>query len=109
MLIIFAITETWLTDSDMACKAEITLPGYKLLEHSRIGRPGGGSALIFRDNITVQKLMVASAGHLNFLNGFCNIAPVSLELLSYIALHILLHILLLRVFFWTNSLRIWNQ
>jgi hypothetical protein len=55
---VFAITETWFTDihKDMAHKAEITLPGYKLLDHPRTERSGGGTALLFRDNITVHKV-----------------------------------------------------
>ena len=41
---IFAITETWLRD--MAHKAEIILPGYKLLDHPRIGRIGGWNCIV---------------------------------------------------------------
>ena len=51
---VFAITETWLTERDQTQRAEITLPGYKLLDHSRKGRTGGGTALLFNDNIDVR-------------------------------------------------------
>ena len=40
----------------MAHKTEIVLPGYKLLDHPRTVRSGGGTALLFRDNIIVQKV-----------------------------------------------------
>ena len=52
----FAITETWYTVNDMPHKAEIILPGYKLLDHPRTARSSGGTALLFRDNIIVQKV-----------------------------------------------------
>ena len=32
---IFAVTETWLSEIDVACRAEITPPGYKLFDHTR--------------------------------------------------------------------------
>ena len=39
---IFAITETWFTDMDCAHRAEATPSGYKLYDHPRSGRIGGG-------------------------------------------------------------------
>ena len=39
---VFAITETWFTDKDIAHKAEITLLGYKLLDRPRTEKSGGG-------------------------------------------------------------------
>ena len=53
---IFAITETWFTEDDMTHRAEITLPGYKLLAHPRVGRTGGGIALLFRENIQAKRV-----------------------------------------------------
>ena len=43
--------ETWLTERDQAQRAEITLPGFKLVDHSRKGRTGRGTALLFNDNV----------------------------------------------------------
>lgn len=40
----------------MAHKAEITLPGYKLLDCPRTARTGGGTALVFIENIIVQNV-----------------------------------------------------
>ena len=53
---IFAITETWFTDMDCAHRAEATPPGYKLYDHPRFGRTGGGTALLCREGITVTKV-----------------------------------------------------
>ena len=53
---LFAITETWLSDNDSAVCYEITPPGYKLFHCPRSDRRGGGTALLFRDNINVRKL-----------------------------------------------------
>ncbi|PFX17382.1 hypothetical protein AWC38_SpisGene18295 [Stylophora pistillata] len=40
----------------MAEKTEITLPGYKLFEHQRVGGTGGGIALLLNEAIHVQKV-----------------------------------------------------
>ena len=40
----------------MAHKTEITLPGYKLFEHQRVGRTGGGIALLLNETIDVRKV-----------------------------------------------------
>ena len=53
---IITITETWLTADDTAHRVEITPPGYKLLDQPRSGRVGGGTALLLRDNIDVNKI-----------------------------------------------------
>ena len=50
---IFAITESWLSERDMAHKTEITLPGNKLFEHQRVGRTDGGIALLLNETIEV--------------------------------------------------------
>ena len=55
-----AITETWLSDNDSAVCYEITPAGYKLLHCPRCDRRGGGTALLFRDNINVSKLETVS-------------------------------------------------
>ena len=48
---IFAITESWLSERDTAHKAEITLPGYKLFEYTRVGRTGRGIALLLNETV----------------------------------------------------------
>ena len=53
---IFAITETWFTDMDCAHRAEATPLGYKLYDHPRSGRMGGGTALMCREGLTVTKV-----------------------------------------------------
>ena len=63
---IFAITETWLTDKDCAHRAEVTPPGYKLYDHPRTGRTGGGTALMCRESITVTKVAVGEKRSFEF-------------------------------------------
>ena len=44
-----AITETWLQKRDDAVRVELCPTGYKLIDHPRSGRGGGGIGLLFRD------------------------------------------------------------
>jgi len=53
---IFVVTETWLSEIDDVCRAEITPPGYKLFDHTRSDRTGGGSALLIRENLHASRL-----------------------------------------------------
>ena len=53
---IFAVTETWLSENDDACRAEITPPGYKLFDHTRSDRCGGGTALLIRGNLHASRV-----------------------------------------------------
>ena len=55
---IFPVTETWLSEIDDACRAEITPPGYKLFDHTRSDRSGGGTALLKRENLHASRLDV---------------------------------------------------
>ena len=49
---------------DTAHKAEITLPGYKLLQYPRFGRTGGGIALLLKETVDARK--VDSGEHRSF-------------------------------------------
>ena len=51
-----AITETWLCPSDDAIRNESCPGGYVLADHSRTGRRGGGTALVYRNSLTVKKI-----------------------------------------------------
>ena len=53
---LFALTETWLGKNDDAHRAEITPTGFKLIDLSRNDRHGGGTALLFREKLNVQKI-----------------------------------------------------
>ena len=45
-----------MSERDIAHKTEITLPGYKLFEHQRVGRTGGGTGGgLLNETIGVQK------------------------------------------------------
>ena len=52
---LFALTETWLGKNDDAHRAEITPTGFKLIDLSRNDRRGGGTALLFKENLNIQK------------------------------------------------------
>ena len=53
---LFAITETWLCPSDDAIRNESCPVGYVLAGHSRTGLRGGGTALVYRNSLTVKKI-----------------------------------------------------
>ena len=53
---LFAITETWLCPSDDAIRNEFCPVGYMMADHSRTGRRGGGTALVYRNSLTVKKI-----------------------------------------------------
>ena len=53
---LFALTETSLSENDDAHKAEITTTGFKLIDHLRNNRRGGGTALLLRGNLIVQNI-----------------------------------------------------
>ena len=52
---IVAVTETWFKEIDSAAKIEATPAGYKLLDHPRPGRTGGGTAIVLRDTFCMSK------------------------------------------------------
>ncbi|XP_031573732.1 uncharacterized protein LOC116307604 [Actinia tenebrosa] len=49
-----AITESWLDQHDAAVRLELCPDGYKLLDHVRNARCGGGTALLYRDSLCVN-------------------------------------------------------
>ena len=51
-----AITETWLCPTDDAIRNESCPGGYVSANHSRTGRRGGGTALVYRNSLTVKKI-----------------------------------------------------
>ena len=51
-----AITETWLKSNHDVIRSELCPTGYKLLDHMRTGRRGGGTGLLFRDSLNVTKV-----------------------------------------------------
>lgn len=51
-----ALTETWFTDTESASKTQCTPESYKLFDHPRTGRRGGGTGLLFKNNIKVTKV-----------------------------------------------------
>ena len=57
---LFTICESWLNDLDSAILSELTPPGYSKLYHCpRADRRGGGTALLYRDGLDVNKVFSA--------------------------------------------------
>ena len=54
---LFAITETWLCQNDDVIRNESCPFGYVLADHSRTGRRGGGTALVYRNSFIVKKII----------------------------------------------------
>ena len=77
-LIIFSITETWLTQNDAAVCKEITPNRYRLFHCPRTDRRGGGTAPLCRESLHARRL---SAGEKNsFEFSECMIDGLSLQL-----------------------------
>ena len=54
---LFTICQSWLHDLDSAILSELTLPGYSKLCHCpRADRRGGGTALLYWDGLSVNKV-----------------------------------------------------
>ena len=54
---IFALTETWLTEKDVAAKLEfIPTQTHTFVHQDRQGRRGGGTGLLYKKNIDVKKI-----------------------------------------------------
>ena len=52
---VVALTETWFYPMESASRTLWTPVGYKLLDYPRTSRTGGGTGVLFRDNLTVKK------------------------------------------------------
>ena len=63
---IVALTETWFTDKESASRALCTPAGYNLLDHPRSGRFGGGTGVLFRNKISVNKIDAAELRSFEF-------------------------------------------
>ena len=63
---IVALTETWFTDKESASRALRTPAGYNLLDHPRSGRFGGGTGVLFRNKISVNKIDAAELRSFEF-------------------------------------------
>ncbi|CAB4003300.1 Hypothetical predicted protein [Paramuricea clavata] len=71
---IVAITETWLDKNDNAVRVELCPDGYKLCDHVREERRGGGIALLYRDSLYVDKVDAGSKGSYEFSEWIVNLS-----------------------------------
>lgn len=76
---IFVITESWLSERYVADKAHITLPGYKLFEHQRVGRKGGGITLLLNETVDARKGDCGERSSFSLVNGLLNTGLVWLH------------------------------
>ncbi len=53
---LLAATETWFSNRESAPKTQCTPGGYKFFDHPRSGRQGGGTGLLFQNNLKVAKV-----------------------------------------------------
>ena len=51
---LLAATETWFIDGESASKTQCTPGGYRFFDHSRSGRRGGGTGLLFKNNLNTS-------------------------------------------------------
>ncbi|CAB3996663.1 RNA-directed DNA polymerase from transposon X-element [Paramuricea clavata] len=53
---LLAATETWFSDRESASKTQCTPGGYKFFDNPRSGRQGGGTGLLFKNNLQAAKV-----------------------------------------------------
>ena len=64
---IFALTETWLTEKDIAAKLEIYSPeSHSFIQQDRNGQRGGGTGLLFKKAIDVKKIAAGEKSSFEF-------------------------------------------
>ena len=73
---VLAITKTWLKSTDDAIRSELCPDGYRMLDCTCTERTGGGTALLFRDSITVKNVGGGVRVSLGFLNGPFRTVPL---------------------------------
>ena len=52
---IVVTNETWLRSGDSAARIAVTLPGYRLFDHPRLDRNGGGTGILASDSLVVKQ------------------------------------------------------
>ena len=63
---VFAVTETWLGLDDAAVCKEITPTGYRMFHSPRKERMGGGTALLYKENLYVRQLAYGEKSSFEF-------------------------------------------
>ena len=53
---LYAMTETWLAENDASVWVELIPDGYNLLDQPRVGRRGGGTGLLYCNDLRVKKV-----------------------------------------------------
>ena len=63
---IVTLTEHWLTDLDSSVRAELCPNGYKILDHTRSDRRGGGTGIIYHESLDVKKIDAGVSGRCSY-------------------------------------------
>ena len=106
---VFAVTETWFSERDAAHRTEATPPGFKLVDHIRNGRMGGGTALLVRDSLSAKKTDTGEKLLLNILNGLWIAALTNSKIMIiYRIPYSSKHLITTRTFF-EDLQATWNQ
>ena len=87
-----ALIETWFYPMESASRTLCTPASYKLLDYPRTSRTGGGTGVLFRDNLTVKKGLLLNCVHLSTLSGILSLKLTGFTLLSSTEHHTLTRI-----------------
>ena len=52
---IFAVTENWFSQHDIGYRIKESPPRFKMMDHSRVGRTSGGTALLINYSLLTSK------------------------------------------------------
>ena len=66
---LYAMTETRLTENDASVRVELIPDSYNLIDQPRVGRRGGGTGLLYRNDLCVKKVESGEEIRLNSLSG----------------------------------------
>ena len=73
---LFAITETWLTADDVTVRMELCPDGYKFIDHPRFGRRGGGTGLVYRSTLGINKVYAGEKASFEFSEWIVTSSPL---------------------------------
>ena len=79
----FAVTETWFSERDAARRTEATPPVFKLLDHIRDGRTGGGTALLVRDSLPAKRADAGEKTSFEYSECIVDCGSRRLKIMSY--------------------------
>ncbi|XP_041464616.1 uncharacterized protein LOC121415481 [Lytechinus variegatus] len=79
---LYAMTETWLTDNDSAIIHDIIPDGHRFVHCPRTVRRGGGTALLFKDNLDVHQVLAGEKRSFEFACYHISLKSFQLKLIN---------------------------